>query len=166
MMAMCNLKDGGVIVVGMKEDPKGVWEPVGLTDAQATSFAQDDIAQWVNDYAIPAVQFTVSRLAHDGKAFVAIQVREFDSIPTICRKQMTLRGQDVLRRGAIYYRSNSKNESAPISSEEDVRELVTLATMKAVGKEIARLRELGLVATPPAPHEDSALKYQQEREGR
>ena len=69
-----------------------------------------------------------------------------------------------LKEGAIYYRSNRKNESAPISSEEDMRELIGLAVHKGVAGQVNWLRELGLVATFPAPQEDAALKYEQERE--
>jgi predicted HTH transcriptional regulator len=165
MMAMSNLRNGGVVVIGMREINRGIWEPEDMTHEQIISFTQDDIAQWVNDYAVPAVQFTVEPLLLDDKNFVIIQVREFDSYPAICRKQKTLRGVEVLRAGAIYYRSNRKNESAPISSEEDIRELIRLAVDKGVAQEIERLRVLGFVATLPAPQKDATLKYGQEREG-
>lgn len=165
MMAMANLRNGGVVVIGMKEIKKGVWEPENMTAERVMSFNNDDIAQWVNDYAVPAVQFTVEPFTHDGNQFVVIQVREFDSYPAVCRKPKQLGGGEVLKTGAIYYRSNRKNESAPISSEEDMRELIRLAVDKGVAGEVERLRELGLAATFPAPQEDAALKYEQEREG-
>ena len=59
MMAMSNLRNGGIIVVGMKEAKRGIWEPDTVTAEQVASFSKDDIAQWVNDYAVPSVQFTV-----------------------------------------------------------------------------------------------------------
>ena len=165
MMAMSNLRNGGVIVVGMKETKRGVWDPDIMTDEQVASFTQDDIAQWVNDYAVPAVQFTVEPFVLDTNKFVIIKVREFDAFPTICRKPKQLGGREVLKNGAIYYRSNSKNESAPISSDEDMRELIALAVNKEVAREIERLRVLGFVTAFPAPQEDDALKYEEEREG-
>lgn len=165
MMAMSNLRNGGVIVVGMKEIKRGVWEPDIMTDEQVASFTQDDIAQWVNGYTVPAVQFTVEPFLLDTNKFVIIKVREFDSVPTICRKPKQLMGKEVLKNGAIYYRSNSKNESAPISSDEDMRELITLAVNKGLARETERLRVLGFVAAFPAPQKDDALKYEQERGG-
>jgi len=164
MMAMSNLRNGGVIVIGMKEIRRGVWEPDCMDVAQVASFSQDNIAQWVNDYAFPAVQFTVEPLVLDGNKSVIIQVREFDDIPTICRKQKTS-GGEALKPGAIYYRSRRKNESAPIASEEDARELITLAVRKGLAKEVSRLRELGLVAPILEPQRVDALKYEEEREG-
>src|SRR4030042_1186043 len=160
MMAMSNLRNGGVIVVGMKETKRGVWEPDTMTDEQVTSFTQDDIAQWVNDHSVPAIQFTVESFSLGANKFVVIKVREFDSFPTICRKPKQLHGREVLKNGAIYYRSNSKNESAPISSDEDMRELISLAVGKGIAREIERLRILGFVSTSPAPHEDDAPKYE------
>lgn len=165
MMAMSNLRNGGVVVIGMREVKKGVWEPENMTAERVTSFNQDDIAQWVNDCAIPAVQFKVEPFTHDDNEFVIIQVQEFDSVPTICHKQKPRGGNEVLKTGAIYYRSKRKNESAPISSDEDMRELIELAVRKEVARQIAIYRELGFVATFPAPQEDAALKYEQEREG-
>ncbi len=164
MMAMSNLRNGGVIVIGMKEIGRGVWEPDGISAQQVTSFNHDDIAQWVNDYAVPAVQFTVDPFVSDKNQFVIIQVREFDSVPTVCRKQKTIGGGDALRVGAIYYRSNRKNESAPVSSEEDMRELITLAVDKGVAREVRRLHELELVGADSDLQERSALKFAQERE--
>ena len=164
MMAMSNLRNGGVIVVGMKEIKRGVWEPDIMTEGQVTSFTQDDIAQWVNDYAVPAVQFTVEPFSLNTDKFVIIKVREFDSVPTVCEKQKTLRGKEELKEGAIYYRSNSKYESAPISSNEDMRELIALAINKGVAREIEHLRELGFVATHVVQQEEDVLKYVQERD--
>ncbi len=166
MMAMSNLRNGGVIVVGMKETKRGVWVPDTMTDEQVSSFTQDDIAQWVNDYAVPAVRFTVEPFLLDTNKFVIIKVREFDTFPTICRKPKPLGGREVLKKGAIYYRSNSKNESAPISSDEDMRELIGLAVNTGVAGEIERWRALGLVTAFPVAQEDDVLKYEQEREGR
>lgn len=163
MMAMSNLRNGGVIVVGMKEINRGIWEPDSMTGEQVVSFTQDDIAQWVNEYAVPAVQFTVEPFLLDANKFVIIKVREFDSFPTICRKPTPKRFREILKKGAIYYRSNAKNESAPISSDEDMRELITVAVKKRVAQQMEYLRELKLVAELPAPQEDDALKYKQER---
>lgn len=164
MMATSNLRDGGVVVVGMKEIRRGEWEPNGMTDQQVTSFNHDDIAQWVNDYATPSLQFRVQPFELDANKFVIIEVSGFANTPTICRKQKIAGGED-LRAGAIYYRSNRKYESAPVSSEEDMRELIELAANKGTDKEMKRLRELGLISAPMEPAESSARSYEEEREG-
>lgn len=164
MMAMANLRNGGVILIGMQEVSKGVWTPEAMTPEQVSSFTQDDIAQWVNDYAIPAVQFSVGPLVFNNNQFVIIQVQEFDTTPVICRKQKTIGGVEVLKAGAIYYRSNRKNESAPISSDEDLRELIGLAVDKGISQHINRLRRLGLLPAETTNQRDIDL-YEKERAG-
>ncbi|MFC1964491.1 ATP-binding protein [Chloroflexota bacterium] len=81
MMAMANLRNGGVIVIGMQETNRGMWVPEVMTRQQISSFTQDDVAQWVNDYATPAVQFILGAFVLNGNEFVIIQVQEFDTSP-------------------------------------------------------------------------------------
>jgi hypothetical protein len=134
-----------------------------MTSAQVSSFTQDDIAQWVNDYATPAVQFSIDSFALNGNQFVIIQVQEFDSSPVICRKQKTV-GGEVLEAGVIYYRSNRKIESAPISTDEDIRELISLAIDKGISRHVNRLHRLGLIPTE-TPNERDMRQYETERAG-
>lgn len=164
MMAMANLRNGGVIVVGMQETSRGIWAPESMTPQQISSFSQDDLAQWVNDYATPAVQFGVGSFALEGEQSVIIQVQEFDSSPIICRKQKTVGGGESLRAGAIYYRSNRKNESAPISTDEDLRELVGLAVEKGISRHVGRLHSLGLIPKE-TPNKRDTEQYEAERAG-
>jgi len=163
MMAMANLRNGGVIVVGMQETARGVWVPEGMTPQQIASFTQDDVAQWVNDYSTPAVQFSIGALEYNGNQFVVIQVQEFDTSPVICRKQK-IAGGETLEAGAIYYRSNRKIESAPISSDEDSRELLGLAVDKGISRHVSRLHRLGLIPTE-TPNERDRRQYETERAG-
>lgn len=163
MMAMANLRNGGVIVVGMQETTRGVWVPEVMTPLQISSFTQDDVAQWVNDYATPAAQFSIGPFTLNGNQFVIIQVQEFDASPVICRKQK-IAGGETLDAGAIYYRSNKKIESAPISSEEDSRELIGLAVDKGISRHVSRLQRLGLIPTE-TPNQRDRQQYETERAG-
>lgn len=163
MMAMANLRNGGVIVVGMQETTRGVWVPEVMTPMQVSSFTQDDVAQWVNDYATPAVQFSIEPFTLNGNQFVIIQVQEFDTSPVICRKQK-IAGGETLEAGAIYYRSNRKIESAPISTDEDTRELIGLAVDKGISRHVGRLHRLGLIATKSTEQLHSE-QYAKERGG-
>lgn len=163
MMAMANLRNGGVIVVGMQETSKGKWAPEAMSPQQTSSFTQDDVALWVNDYATPAVQFSIGPFELNGNGFVVIQVQEFDTAPVICRKQK-MAGGEILAAGAIYYRSNRKFESAPISSDEDSRELIGMAVEKGLSRHVSRLHRLGLIPTESAEQLDTA-QYEKERNG-
>lgn len=164
MMAMANLRTGGVVVVGMREISKGMWSPETMTAHQVASFNQDDIATWVNDYATPSVQFSVGPFTFNGDQFVIIQVQEFDTFPVICRKQKTMGGGEALKVGAIYYRSNRKNESAPIATDEDLRELISLAVERGISRHVSRLHRLGLIPTETSSERDRR-QYETERAG-
>ncbi|MBA7479395.1 hypothetical protein ES707_14829 [subsurface metagenome] len=163
MMAMANLRNGGVIVVGMQETNRGIWVPELMTPQQVSSFTQDDVAHWVNDYATPAVQFSIRAFALNSNEFIVIQVQEFDTSPVICRKQK-ISGGENLEAGVIYYRSNRKIESAPISSNEDLRELIGLAVDKGISRHVNRLHRLGLIPAETTNQRD-IQQYETERAG-
>lgn len=163
IMAMSNLKEGGVIVIGVREREKNVWVPEGLSSEDLASFNQDDIATYVNDKVLPFAQLSLSRVKLGSMDFVILRVQEFDETPLIVTKQAVLNGKSVLTPGEIYYRSRRKNESAPIASEEDMRELLGLAIHKGVAAKMEYLVSLG-VLTGQVPSVDiDQQRFSQER---
>jgi len=48
---MTNLRDGGIIVVGVASGPSGVLAPTGMTAAALGTLDQDHGQDWVNEYA-------------------------------------------------------------------------------------------------------------------
>jgi predicted HTH transcriptional regulator len=134
ILAMSNIRDGGVIIIGIREQPDKKFDPVGISDTNASTFIHDDIASYVKEYADPYAEFTVKLIVCSGKQFVCIQVKEFDDSPVICKKE----GTD-LQRARIYTRPRTKNESAPVSSYAEMREILDMATDKAVKKFLSRL---------------------------
>src|SRR5947209_8452419 len=61
VMAMSNIRHGGVIVVGVR-DADG--EPVGIDEASARGFTQDAVSALVNEYAAPYCEITLTT-GHD-----------------------------------------------------------------------------------------------------
>lgn len=165
IMAMSNLKEGGVIVIGMRERQKNAWVPEGLDGEDMASFNQDDIATYVNDKVRPFAQFSLSRVNLDSMDFVILRVQEFDETPLIVTKQAVLNGKSVLTPGEIYYRSRRKNESAPVASEEDVRELVGLAIHKGVAAKMEYLATLGVLPRQVPSVDIDQQRFAQERGG-
>ena len=105
IVAMSNIGGGGVIVIGIREVNRGVWELEGLVDDIRSSFNQDDVAVWVNNHFTPATQFSIESVMLEEKTFLLIQIQEFERIPLICRTPFTVHGDVVLRPSAMYYRS-------------------------------------------------------------
>jgi predicted HTH transcriptional regulator len=156
ILAMSNIKDGGVIIVGMQQLPDKKFEPAGISIEDASTFNHDEIADYLKEYADPYVEFTVAPIECGGKRFICIQIKEFDESPVICRKD----GVD-LQRGRIYYRPRTKNESAPVSSYAEMREILDMAADKAVRKYWSRLPCAGLVL--PLPSQEAKARFAEQR---
>jgi len=152
LLAFSNLKGGGYIVIGMKEDNEG-FKREGVTEEHLASYDRDTMKDQMSAYADPAVDFIVHKISdRTGVKFAVIEIREFIDIPIICKKD----GAD-LTRATIYYRNiDKKPESAPISNSYDLRNLIELAAIKMM----RRMRELGY-----STKEHKLDKYDEELEG-
>lgn len=127
-MAMANIEDGGVIVIGV-EQREGTFLTTGMTDDDFNSFEQDEFSQKLNEYADPNIDVKLSKIEHDGKKYIIIEVKEFDDMPIICRK-----ASNKLKRGAIYTRPRSKNESVKVPNENEMRKIIELTVKKFIEK--------------------------------
>lgn len=153
-MAMANIPDGGGMIFGVNEISHRYFEPRGMNTNEADSFTQDDISDYVNGYADPFVELTVERVDYDGKIFVVIQIREFEELPVVCKKngQELVRGEIYtrLKCGDIYTRPRRKFESAPVPSQTELREILEMAIDKRIRKHREDWFRWGLVkATTP-----------------
>lgn len=154
-MAMANISDGGYIVFGEKKNGE-VYEPEGMQKNHADSFKQDNVMEWVNKYADPYVELIVSPAERNSKPFVIIQVREFDQLPVVCKKD-----GEGLKRGEVFTRSRRKYETARVGSQTEMREILDLA----VDKEIRQLRSRGLITSLEAVSPTEADKQAFEQQG-
>jgi len=129
--AFANSRDGGILVIGKKEDKPGQFTPVGVTEEQAATFDTTKVAQWVNNRFSPPIQLVCYRTEIDGRLFIVIEVAEFDDVPALCVKsfQCPKTNDHLLREKTIYVR-NSNVASAPVGTAEELRTLVGLATKK------------------------------------
>jgi predicted HTH transcriptional regulator len=145
-LAMSNIRDGGVIVLGVRNDGT----PVGLSAKEAVVFDHDALAPVINEYAEPYTRLVVTS-GHDpddgGRWFVVIQIQEFHEYPVICKRD----GTD-LRRGALYTRSTKMNASAEVASVAEMKEILDLAVEKGIRAFNLRAASAGipLPSTPTA----------------
>lgn len=151
-LAMANLTDGGTVVVGVVEKPPGVFSPVGMSSKHLATFTQDLVQPHLNEYADPYVDITVTPIPLDGGGtFVVLQVRPFDRIPVICKKD----GLEGLRAGAIYTRARKKHETIEVPSQSEMREILERSTQLSVNRWVESNHAAGLLIFPepegPAP---------------
>ena len=101
-LSMGNLRDGGVVVIGIDDTAPQEMLP-GLNDDELASWLDyDTLAARLNAHADPPLRFDVGEVQSGSGARVAvIEVHEFDDVPHICSKASF----DVLRKGAVYVRT-------------------------------------------------------------
>ena len=145
-MAMANIRDGGVIVLGIGPDTyqpaPGSWDTSGYT--------HDIIARFVNGYASPEVSLTVTAVQDDERPlpngnlpdFVVIEVQEFFEYPVVCRQS----GQGKLKEGALLARGVAMHQTHEVSREAETREILDLAVTKEMRRRRAWLSD---VQPPP-----------------
>lgn len=139
ILALANTRDGGVVVVGKEEPQSGKFVLAGVSEPLAISFDTTKVATWVNNHCSPPVNLVCYRQEYQSNQFVVIAVSEFHDVPVLCTKQYELPGkppQVLLRKGVIYVRT-ANAESAPLSTVEELRQLVGLATTKRADQMLA-----------------------------
>ena len=66
VLAMSNLRDGGLIIIGVEEN-NNVWNCTGITDEQINTYNPDDMIDYVNKYASPSINFDIVTHEDDNK---------------------------------------------------------------------------------------------------
>jgi hypothetical protein len=145
VLAMTNHRDGGLVVIGVKDGDAG-FDPTGFGDTDLATWNHDDTAAGIAPFADPHVSFTTHHLKFRGASVVALRVKEFDQVPVIC----TADRLPDLRMAAIYVRSVTKPESVPVRDHGQMRELLDLATEKGLRRFLATARAVGVAAAGPS----------------
>jgi predicted HTH transcriptional regulator len=153
MLGMANRRDGGRILIGV-EDTGQQLVPQGLSDSDLATWIYDDLSDSVAVYADPSVSFEVESHEDDqNRKYVLITVMEFESIPILCKRDL----QPTLRSGACYVRSRRKPETTEVPTQEDMRDLLELATEKGIRKYLRQSAAVGLNIMVPTPPSDQEL---------
>ena len=148
ILAMANVQDGGRIVVGIDD---GTLARVGLTPEQLATYDREAIQDQVAHFADPRVEFRIDKVAdRNGFQFVVIEVRPFETIPVVCRRDGA-----GLNEGDIYSRSRTgRPASARVKSSADMRDIIEVA----ITRSRRRLAGIGLLPPlQPGPDYDEEL---------
>lgn len=166
VLAMSNLRDGGIIIIGVSER-RQEWELSGMTQEQLDTYDVDNMLDWVNRYASPSITFDVVKHTHykesEGKNFdfLAIQVHPFEEKPIVCKRDYA----DGLRKGAFYIRPLGKAESREVQDANEMHDLLELATERRSRNLKGQImRILGIRPTPDTLEKTDVDKYEEELE--
>ncbi|HTN39057.1 MAG TPA: ATP-binding protein [Arachidicoccus sp.] len=127
ILAMSNIRDGGMIVIGVEEF-NNEFIGKGVSNENLKTFVIDEMKDQLLKYADPYVEFSV-KFPRDrgGRQYVVIKIFPFKEVPVICKRDL----DKELRASTIYYRNtNRRVESAAISNFNDLREIIELAAIR------------------------------------
>ncbi|WP_166333003.1 AlbA family DNA-binding domain-containing protein [Sphingobacterium chungjuense] len=137
IIAMSDVRDGGLIVMGVKERNTG-FEATGVSEANLTTYNKDQMKDKLMKYADPPVDFDLHFPSDgNGKTFVVIKVHPFKEIPMICVRDWD---KDLVANTIYYRNTNQRVQSAAISNAHDLRAVIEHAAIKMFQK----YRDLGL----------------------
>lgn len=129
-LAMGNLENGGLVVIGVNEDMSGPDRLAGMGEEVGATFNADDVSEFINRYADTPVQIKLRKISEGSRHFVVLDVQGFDYQPIICRKSLDRDGKKYLEEGRVYYRPRGKVESTAQLTHHDMRELLDVAVVK------------------------------------
>jgi hypothetical protein len=152
MLGMANLRDGGLVVIGVQDENGGL-NPCGLEASDLGSWTYDHLASTAAEYASPAIRFDLVNVEHQGKAFVVVRVQPFEDVPVLCAKEYSRErepGQKpelILRRGACYVRSHGKPATTEVARYEEMRELLDIAAERRLRAFLGQAARAGVDIT-------------------
>jgi hypothetical protein len=147
-MAMANLRDGGIIIVGVSQRGDS-WDLAGIAPAHLASYDVDVMINHVNSFATPHVELDIVTVEYvNGNRFLAIQSREFAHTPIVCKKNGPA-GSDI-KEGDVYVRTAGAVQTTRIMRAADMDDLLTLAAEKRARAILEQGRRVGLVPSTSA----------------
>lgn len=155
-MAMANLRDGGVIVVGASERGDA-WQLTGISEEHLSSFEVDEFVDMVNRFASPPIAVELVLVPYrDGPRFLAIQVREFGETPIVCRRDGP--PGSGLKQGVLYVRPAGVARTSEVRTAEEMHSLLDLAAEKRARRILETARRIGMQAPASARPFDDELE--------
>jgi hypothetical protein len=153
IMGMANLRDGGLIIVGVSErDNKWVLTGIKLSDLE--SFQNDEIVDQIKKYASPNVRLDV--VLHDdedGNQYLVFHVRQFEDSPVVCCNNSpdAMKKKDRLAKGDFYVRPQSgRPRTERVEDASGLHDLLDLAAEYRARRMLEVGRRIGLVQAAAA----------------
>lgn len=145
VLAFSNVRDGGAIIIGVKEIDDG-FELTGIKKHHLDSYDEDEIRAKVATYADPYARCRLEVHRDDAdNQYAVIDIEQFDTVPVICAQD----GPCNLYEGVIYTRTRRIPESAPVPSQTEMREILDMATEAQLRRHYERQQRIG--ARPSGP---------------
>ena len=140
-LAMGNLRDGGIIIVGVSERGDS-WEIAGISEEDRSTYDVDTIIDQTNSFVSPHADLAIVILEYHGKKFLTLQVNEFLETPLVCKKNGP--AESGLVEGAVYLRTPGMARTTRITNASQMHDLLELAAEKRARRILEVGRRVGL----------------------
>jgi predicted HTH transcriptional regulator len=152
-LAMANLRDGGVIIIGVSQRDDR-WSAAGIAEEHLATYDADTVAEHIDQFSSPALTVRLVLVEYrDGRNFLAIEVSEFTDTPIVCRRDAS-----DLRQGAIYVRPPGHARTSEVRTAQELHDLLELAAEKRARRILETARRVGLEAPAAARPFDDELE--------
>jgi len=123
---LSNHRDGGLIIIGVRQEKGKIVERQGVTDVVEHSYDHETIYEFVNSYASPAIELRISIVEVEEQRFVAISIPPFHRTPTICRKDTpaAVGDNERMKAGDVFIRPLDKICTRKVQTAEEMDELI------------------------------------------
>ncbi|MDR7191019.1 hypothetical protein J2Y46_003877 [Microbacterium sp. BE35] len=141
VLALANQRDGGHVIIGLSEAGIDAAES-GLTNDQLRQWLSfDDVSDQINSYADPPVRIQLGQgRLPNGRLVAIIEVAEFSEIPILSKKDYPQR----IAAKQLYTRSMAKPESSASLTQNELREVIALATEKQLARFLETAQRAGI----------------------
>ncbi len=144
-LAMANLRDGGVLVVGVGERGEQ-WDLTGISEEHLVTYDVDDVVDAIHRFASPAIGVTLVIVPHGkDRRFLAMRILEFADSPIVCRRDGA--AGSGLKQGAVYVRPPGVARTTEVRSAEQMHDLLELAAEKRARRILETAARIGLAPT-------------------
>lgn len=157
-LGMSNLRDGGIVVIGI-EETRTAWNRTGIAPDHLATYDPDICIDQISLFASPSVQMTFALVESCGTDYLVLEVEGYRELPVVCRRNNSNLG---LRCGDIWFRPRGKPRSERISNDNDMRELLEVAAENAARRIVRDGMAAGMLP-PAAPN--MAAQYNRELGG-
>lgn len=151
--AIANLRDGGLIIVGVAQTDKE-YALEGVTPEHEASYQVEAVYDFVNSYASPSMELRVLTVDFEGNRFVAVAIPPFERLPIVCRKNTPSGAAREMRAGEVYVRTGAPVGTTKVTSAAMMEELLQRASAFRAAETLRILRSGGVQMeslVPPDP---------------
>lgn len=142
VLGMGNLRDGGIIVIGVSER-ENLWKRTGISAKHLETYDVDVVIDQINAYVSPYADLDVVLVNYEGLRYLAIYVHEFRDTPLVCKKNGP--DNEETHRGSVYIRPPGKPQTTRVQDANQMHDLLDLAVEKRVRRLVEMFRQIGVV---------------------